>query len=137
MFCHISCHNATSPGFAPLHFYRGAMLGKAHPALAVIAPPRLARFRRRLGLGEDDPIDADFTGWSKLVLLTPRHAVLFPRDHTQVEALARDVAALRAIEPLALPCIPVVLDEIDDPAISAYPVVVLDRLPGRPLDQLV
>lgn len=113
------------------------MLGKAHPVLAVVAPPRLARFRERLGLGEDDPIDADFTGWSKLVLLTPQHAVLFPRDHTQVEHLWRDVAALRAIEPLGLPCIPVVRDTFEDPAISAYPVVVLDRLPGRPLDQLI
>jgi aminoglycoside phosphotransferase (APT) family kinase protein len=88
-------------------------------------------------LSEDDPIDADFTGWSKLVLLTPRHAVLFPRDHTQVEALARDVAALRAVEPLGLPCVPIVRDVIEDPSISAHPVVVLDRLPGRPLDQLV
>ena len=113
------------------------MLGKSHPALAVIAPPRLARFRDRLGLADDDPIEADFTGWSKLVLLTPRHAVLFPRDHTQVEALARDVTALRAVEPLGLPCVPVVREVIEDPAISAYPVVVLDRLPGQPLDQLV
>ena len=113
------------------------MLGKAHPALAVVAPPRLARFREVLGLGDDDPIDADFTGWSKLVLLTPRHAVLFPRDHTQVDALWRDVAALRAVEPLGLPCIPVVRDTLEDPAISAYPVVVLDRMPGRPLDQLI
>ena len=113
------------------------MLGKAHPALAVIAPPRLARFRERLGLAEDEPIDADFTGWSKLVLLTSRLAVLFPRDHTQVEALERDVTALRAIEPLGLPCVPIVREVIDDPTISAHLVVVLDRLPGRPLDQLV
>jgi aminoglycoside phosphotransferase (APT) family kinase protein len=112
-------------------------MGKAHPALAVVAPPRLAAFRARLGLGPDDPIDADFTGWSKLVLLTPAHAVLFPRDHTQVDALAREVVALRAIEPLGLPCVPVVHDVIEDPSISAYPVVVLDRRPGRPLDQLV
>ena len=113
------------------------MLGKAHPALAVVAPPRLARFRERLGLHDDDPIDADFTGWSKLVLLTPVHAVLFPRDHTQVEALWRDVTALRAVEPLDLRCVPVIREVFEDPAISAYPVVVLDRLPGRPLDQLV
>jgi aminoglycoside phosphotransferase (APT) family kinase protein len=113
------------------------VLDKAHPALAVIAPPRLDRFRARLGLGDDEPIDADFTGWSKLVLLTSRHAVLFPRDHTQVEALARDVVALRAIEPLGLPCVPVVRDVVDDRSISAHSVVVLDRLPGRPLDQLV
>lgn len=113
------------------------MLGKAHPALAVIAPPRLGRFRARLGLADDDPIEADFTGWSKLVLLTRHYAVLFPRDHTQVDALTREVAALRAVEELALPCVPVVREVVEDPAISAYPVVVLDRLPGRPLDQLV
>jgi aminoglycoside phosphotransferase (APT) family kinase protein len=113
------------------------VLGKAHPALAVIAPPRLARFRARLGLSDDDPIDADFTGWSKLVLLTPCHAALFPRDHTQVDALQREVAALQAVEPLGLPCVPRVRDVIADPSISAYPVVVLDRMPGRPLDQLI
>ena len=84
------------------------------------------------GCDDDDPIDADFTGWSKLVLLTPAHAVLFPRDHTQVEPLWRDVAALRAVEPLGLPCVPVVREVFEDPAISAYPVVVLDRLPGPP-----
>jgi len=113
------------------------MLDKAHPALAVIAPPRLARFRERLGLADDEPIEADFTGWSKLVLLTTRHAVLFPRDHTQVEHLAREVVALRAVAPLGIPCVPVVREVIEDPAISAYAVVVLDRMPGRPLDQLV
>jgi aminoglycoside phosphotransferase (APT) family kinase protein len=113
------------------------VLGKAHPVLSVIAPPRLPAFRERLGLAPDDPIEADFTGWSKLVLLTTRHAVLFPRDHTQVEPLQREVAALRAIEPLGLPGVPVVHDVIEDPAISAHPVVVLDRRPGRPLDQLV
>jgi aminoglycoside phosphotransferase (APT) family kinase protein len=112
-------------------------MGKAHPMLAVIAPPRLARFRERLGLTDDDPIDADFTGWSKLVLLTEHHAVLFPRDHTQVDALEREVLALRAIEPLRLHGVPVVHDVIEDPAISAHPVVVLDRRPGQPLDQLV
>ena len=126
-----------APGSTTPPSYRGAMLGKAHPALAVVAPPRLARFRERLGLADDDPIDADFTGWSKLVLLTPRHAVLFPRDHTQVEPLWRDVAALRAVEPLGLPCVPVVREVFEDPAISAYPVWCSIACPGRPLDQLV
>ena len=113
------------------------MLGKADPVLAVVAPPRLARFRERLGLADDVPIEADFTGWSKLVLLTPSHAVLFPRDHTQVDALERDVVALRALEPLGLPCVPTVREVWDDPSVSPHRVVVLDRLPGRSLDQLV
>jgi aminoglycoside phosphotransferase (APT) family kinase protein len=120
-----------------VRFYRDGVPAKADPVLAVIAPPRLTRFRDRLGLGETDPIDADFTGWSKLVLLTADHAVLFPRDHTQVEYLWREVEALRAVAPLGLPCVPTVQDVWEDPSISAYPVVVLDRMPGRPLDQQV
>ena len=79
-----------------------------HPALAVIAPPRLARFRELLELDLDDEIAADFTGWSKLVLLTGDRAVLFPRDHTQVEALRREVAVLRAVQGLAVPGVPAV-----------------------------
>ncbi len=108
-----------------------------HPALAVIAPPRLPRFRELLGLAEDDPIEADFTGWSKLVLLTPTQAVLFPRDHTQIDALGRDVTALRAIADLGIGVVPTVQAVWDDPSVSAYPVVVLDRLPGTGLDALV
>lgn len=113
------------------------LLPPDHPALAVIAPPRMRRFRELLGLGDDDPIEADFTGWSKLVLLTPTQAVLFPRDHTQVEPLERDVAALRAIAGLGVAVVPTVQAVWDDPSVSAYPVVVLDRLRGTGLDGLV
>jgi aminoglycoside phosphotransferase (APT) family kinase protein len=108
-----------------------------HPVLAVIAPPRLSRFRALLGLADDEPIEANFTGWSKLVLLTPTQAVLFPRDHTQVEALHRDIAALRAMEGLHLAAVPRIRAVWDDPEVSALPVVVLDRLPGVGLDGLV
>jgi aminoglycoside phosphotransferase (APT) family kinase protein len=108
-----------------------------HPAFAVVAPPRMARFRALLDLGPDDPITADLTGWSKLVLLTPEAAVLFPRDHTQVEALAREVTALEAVAAAGLPTVPAVRRVIDDRAICAHPVVVVDRLPGVPLSGLV
>ena len=108
-----------------------------HPALAVIAPPRLTRFRRLLELGPEDEIAADFTGWSKLVLLTERHAVLFPRDHTQVDALRREVLALEAVNRLDLPAVPRVHAVWEDPSVSAHPVVVLERLPGVPLASLV
>jgi aminoglycoside phosphotransferase (APT) family kinase protein len=108
-----------------------------HPALAVIAPPRLARFRALLDLGPDDEIEADFTGWSKLVLLTERHAVLFPRDHTQVEALRREVVALEAVNRLGVPAVPRVRSVWEDPSVSAHPVVVLDRMPGVCLDAYV
>jgi aminoglycoside phosphotransferase (APT) family kinase protein len=108
-----------------------------HPALAVITPPRLTRFRALLGLTDDEPIEANFTGWSKLVLLTPTQAVLFPRDHTQVDALHRDIAALRAMEGLHLAAVPRIRAVWDDPEVSALPVLVLDRLPGVGLDGLV
>ena len=108
-----------------------------HPALAVVAPPRMARLRELLELGPDDPIEADFTGWSKLVLLTDRHAVLFPRDHTQVDSLRREADALRALAPLGLAVVPRVEAEWDDRDLSAYPVVVLQRLPGVLLADVV
>lgn len=108
-----------------------------HPALAVIAPPRLARFRELLGLGPDDEIGADFTGWSKLVLLTADRAVLFPRDHTQVAPLRREVLALEAVNRLDVPAVPQVHEVWEDPAVSAHPVVVLQRLPGVPLASMV
>jgi aminoglycoside phosphotransferase (APT) family kinase protein len=108
-----------------------------HPALAVIAPPRLARFRELLELGPDDEIAADFTGWSKLVLLTGNRAVLFPRDHTQVDALRREVAVLEAVQELAVPGVPAVHAVWEDPSLSAYPVVAVERLPGIPLAGIV
>ena len=103
----------------------------------MIAPPRMARFRELLDLGPTTRSTADFTGWSKLVLLTGDRAVLFPRDHTQVEALRREITALRgraAARPSRRPRVHAVWE---DPSLSAYPVVVLDRLPGIPLASLV
>ncbi len=108
-----------------------------HPALAVVAPPRLARFRELLQLGSEDEITADFTGWSKLVLLTADRAVLFPRDHTQVEPLRREIVALEAINRLDVPAVPRLHAVWEDPGLSAHPVVVLDRLPGIPLAAIV
>ena len=108
-----------------------------HPALAVVAPPRLARFRELLQLGSEDEIAADFTGWSKLVLLTADRAVLFPRDHTQVEPLRREIVALEAINRLEVPAVPRLHAVWEDPGLSAHPVVVLDRLPGIPLAAIV
>lgn len=115
----------------------GVSLRPDHPALAVIAPPRLDRFRELLALRPDEEIEADFTGWSKLVLLTEEWAVLFPRDHTQVDALRRELVALEAISRLELPGVPRVHVVWDDPALSAHVVAVEHRLPGVPLSGLV
>lgn len=108
-----------------------------HPVLAVIAPPRLPRFRELLDLQPNEPITGDFTGWSKLVLLTDHHAVLFPRDHTQVDALDREVAALTMVGELGISVVPTVHAVHDDRALSAHRVVVLERMPGVPLSGLI
>jgi aminoglycoside phosphotransferase (APT) family kinase protein len=97
----------------------------------------MPRFRALLELGPDDEIEADFTGWSKLVLLTADRAVLFPRDHTQVAALRQEIAALEALQQLELAAVPRVLAVVEDPSLSATPVVVLDRLPGTSLASIV
>jgi len=109
----------------------------ADPLLAVVAPPRRARFRELAGLAEDEPVSADFTGWSKRVLLTHDRAFLFPRDHTQVTYLEREVEALRAIADLGLREVPRLIDVWDDPSVSAYPVAVVSRLPGASLDDRI
>lgn len=106
----------------------------ADPLLAVVAPPRVARFRELANLDDGELITADFTGWSKRVLLTQDRAFLFPRDHTQVINLEREVEALRAIAHLGLREVPRLVDVWDDPSLSPYPVVVVSRLPGGSLD---
>jgi aminoglycoside phosphotransferase (APT) family kinase protein len=107
------------------------------PLLAVVSPPRVARLRELLGLGPGDPVTADFSGWSKLVLLTAELAVLFPRDHTMVEPLQREVEALAAVAPAGLPEVPAVVHVWRDVGISPYPVVALRRLRGALLERLL
>lgn len=104
---------------------------------AVVAPPHLARFRELAGLSEDDVITADFSGWSKLVLLAGDRAFLFPRDHTQVEFLEREVEALRAVEAAGLGEVPAVDAVWDDRGVSAHVVAVVTRLPGRLLAERI
>ena len=107
------------------------------PLLAVVSPPRVRRFRELAGLNRDDPISADFTGWSKLVLLTPELAVLFPRDADMVEPLRREVEALRAVAPAGLAEVPEIVHVWEDEGISPYPVVALRRLFGTRLEVIL
>jgi len=107
------------------------------PVLAVLSPPRVERFRALAGLERGDPVEADFTGWSKLVLLTPDLAVLFPRDHTMVEPLHLEVEALRAVSSAGLAEVPGVVGVWEDVGIGPYPVVAIDRLRGVVLKSLL
>jgi aminoglycoside phosphotransferase (APT) family kinase protein len=108
-----------------------------HPALAVFAPPRWRTLRDRLGIGPEVPVTANFTGWCKLVLLTPDLAICVPRDHTVVPAVRREITALALIADLRIPSVPRLREVIEDPTVSAHPVLVCDRVPGDPLDALV
>ncbi len=104
------------------------------PLLAVVSPPRVERFRTLVGIGPEERVDVDFAGWSKLVILTPDLAVLFPRDHTQVEPLRRELEALRTVAAAGLPEIPEVVEVWEDVGISPYPVAAIRRLRGTILE---
>jgi aminoglycoside phosphotransferase (APT) family kinase protein len=104
-----------------------------HPLLAVVAPPRVPALRARLGLTGDDLITANFTGWCKLVLLTEELAICVPRDHTLVEPLHREIAALGLLTKLGIPAVPALREVIEDPEIGPLPILVCERLPGVPL----
>jgi aminoglycoside phosphotransferase (APT) family kinase protein len=108
-----------------------------HPALAVFAPPKLAALRERLGIGPDAAITADFTGWCKLVLLTEDLAICVPRDHTLVEPMRREIAALELVGDLRIPSVPVIREVVEDTSLSVYPILVCERMPGIGLDRLV
>lgn len=110
------------------------MAGEPDPLWAVLAPPHARALRARLGLADEDPIEVEFSGWSKRVVLTDSLALLFPRDHHNVEPLAREARALRAVASAGLGEVPRIVDEWDDPELSPYPILVVNRLRGQSLE---
>lgn len=107
------------------------------PVLAVISPPNLERFRALVGIPPDEPIGVDFSGWSKLVLLTDELAILFPRDHTHAPYLTYEIEALQAIAPIGLAEAPELLGVFHDESVCAHEFVVERRLRGEMLDRRV
>jgi aminoglycoside phosphotransferase (APT) family kinase protein len=107
------------------------------PVLAVIAPPKVDRFRALIGVGADEVITGDFSGWSKLVLLTDEFAVLFPRDHTMAEFLTREIEALDAIAPIGLAEAPQLIGVFHEADVCAHEFVLERRLRGEMLDRRV
>ena len=105
------------------------------PVLAVISPPNVERFRALVGIAPDEEITVDFSGWSKLALLTDELAILFPRDHTHARYLTYEIEALEAVANAGLPEVPEILGAYRDAAVSAYEFVVERRLPGEMLDR--
>jgi len=75
-------------------------------------------------------VDTQFHGWSKRVILTTDRVFLFPRDHTKVQNLDREAAALAALE--ACEHVPTLISRRLDDRISPYPFLELPRIAGSP-----
>lgn len=99
------------------------------PLWAVLIPPRLARFRTLVELG-DAPLTVDFTGFNKYVLLSDDRAFLFPRQADNVEWFERELATYRALEPTGLAVIPRLIDDWRDETVYPFPFAAVTRLPG-------
>ena len=108
-----------------------------NPLWAVLIPPRLARFRTLVDVG-DAPLTVDFTGWNKYVFLGEDRAFLFPRQADNVEWFERELTAYRALEPTGLAVIPRLTGEWRDDTIYPFPFAAVTRLEGvRPTDASV
>lgn len=106
------------------------------PLFAVLAPPNAERLRARLGVGPDEPVELATTGWCKVVVLFESVAVLVPRRHDLVPALRREIEALEALHDVGLPGAPQLLEVVDDPAISPFPLPVVERVDGASLESV-
>ncbi len=102
---------------------------RGDPVWAVLIPPRLSRFRELVQIG-DEPLEVDFTGWNKFVLLSAECAFLFPRESPDVEWFERELATYRALEPIGLQVVPRLLRKWQDETIYPYPFAAVSRLPG-------
>jgi aminoglycoside phosphotransferase (APT) family kinase protein len=94
--------------------------------LAVLPPPALDRFRRVCEIA--GAIEPRFDGYTKLVLLTPDRAFLFPRNHTIVGQLERECAIYGALDHALVPRL---VGRWQDERISPYPFFAVTRLAGR------
>jgi aminoglycoside phosphotransferase (APT) family kinase protein len=95
---------------------------------AILTPWQEDAFRDLCGVvGE---VETHFHGWSKRVILGTDHVFLFPRDHTKVENLEREAAALDALDACAH--VPALIARRQDERISPYPFLELARVAGAP-----
>jgi aminoglycoside phosphotransferase (APT) family kinase protein len=99
------------------------------PLWAVLIPPRLAYFRTLVGIG-DAPLEVDFTGWNKYVVLSAERAYLFPRETINVEWFERELAVYLALESTGLTVVPRLLGQWRDHAVYPLPFAAVTRLHG-------
>jgi aminoglycoside phosphotransferase (APT) family kinase protein len=103
----------------------------------LVGPQRLDALLEAVGVERDEDVRLVLTGWAKHVLIAERVVVLAPRNHTMVEALERELAALDLLAAVPGDWLPRVDTVVRDEHLGPYPFVVCDRLPGEPLDELV
>lgn len=95
---------------------------------AILTPWQEDAFREVCGVA--GAVEAHFHGWSKRVILTADRVFLFPRDHTKVQNLEREAAALEALGTCAH--VPRLIARHRDDRISPYPFLELARVAGSP-----
>jgi aminoglycoside phosphotransferase (APT) family kinase protein len=105
-------------------------MARLGPVDAVLIPPQLERFRAVTEIG-DVPLQADFGGWNKHVLLAPDRVFLFPRHPDNVDWFERELAVYEALEPAELAVVPRLLGRWHDPEVSYFPFAAVTRLFGR------
>lgn len=95
----------------------------------VLNPPQLEEFRAVTGVGAAD-LDVDFTGWSKLALLTEDRVFLFPRRGREVRLLHAARVCV-ALERAGVLVVPGVRGCWDDPELSFAQCVAFERRGGE------
>jgi aminoglycoside phosphotransferase (APT) family kinase protein len=100
------------------------------PVHAVLSPPELPAFRALVGL-DDEPLEVEVEGWSKLVLLSSDRAFLFARRGRE-RALLHGAEICQALAGLGVTCVPVVLGRWGPDELPSGPCVAFERRRGRP-----
>ena len=103
---------------------------------AILIPPQLEAFRARFSL-ETAPLEAVFTGYSKLAILTPDSVFLFPRHAGNVSGMEREARVLEALASQSLAWLPGLLGRWQDDDIYPHPFIATSRMSGVSLARLI
>lgn len=95
---------------------------------AILTPWQEDAFRDLCNV--EGEVETHFHGWSKRVILSADRVFLFPRDHTKVENLEREGAALDVLDACAY--VPRLIARRQDERISPYRFLEVTRVAGAP-----
>lgn len=102
-----------------------------NPSLyALFNPAQLERFCELFG---EDPssLVASFVGWNKLVVLSPTHVYLIPRDPSKIPQLEKELDLAVSFEEFPEIPLPRLVQRIKDTHLSYYEVGVVERFHGQ------